>query len=163
MTSEYLDRKMAIDASILRGLRVLLVEDNKVNQMVAIAGLKKLGVLYTLANDGLEALEAVEKESFDFILMDCQMPRMDGYEAARQIRARQILPNQTTNSQTNISQTHVNQSSPNLIPIIALTANCRDEDRTKCFSSGMDDMIAKPFNPTKLLFVVAAFLRDRNI
>lgn len=107
---------------------VLLAEDNRVNQMVAIAILNKLGCEVSIANNGREALELVEKELFDAVFMDCQMPEMDGYEASSRIRQ--------------LSTTHHSRN----IPIIAFTANAMKDDDKKCKAAGMDDYLSKPID-----------------
>ncbi|KDE41228.1 Sensory box histidine kinase/response regulator [Nitrincola lacisaponensis] len=110
--------------------RILLVEDNKVNQMVAVGLLKKLGYSCVIANHGEEALEQLQHSHFDLVLMDMQMPVMDGITAARRIRA----------LDTAISE----------VPIVAVTANVMPEDRQKCFDAGMNDFLSKPFNKEDL-------------
>ena len=110
-------------------LRVLLVEDNRVNQQVAIGLLKQAGHAVLVANDGLEALERLEQEAVDLILMDVQMPRMDGFEATAEIRKRQ-------------GEKHV--------PIVGLTAHAMKGDRERCLRAGMDDYIAKPLRTETL-------------
>jgi PAS domain S-box-containing protein len=107
----------------VRSLHVLLAEDNLVNQRVAALQLKKLGHQIDTASNGIEVLNALQSKSYDVIIMDCQMPEMDGYEAARQIREGSIA---------------------NRIPIIALTANAMQGDREKCIEAGMDDYLSKP-------------------
>ncbi|WP_100639654.1 ATP-binding protein [Marinobacter salexigens] len=110
-------------------LRILLVEDNEVNQMVARSLLKKMGHHVDIAENGQLALEALGQLHYDLVLMDCQMPVMDGYETTRRIRK--------------------NPSWKNL-PIIAVTANVMQGDKDDCFASGMNDYITKPYNRSQL-------------
>ena len=112
-----------IETTGFQDLNVLLVEDNLINQKVALGLLKKLGVSADVAADGLEAVAAWEQGKYDLILMDCMMPQMDGFAATRRIRAAEI-------------STH--------IPIIAMTANAMEGDREKCLQAGMDDYVSKP-------------------
>jgi signal transduction histidine kinase/DNA-binding response OmpR family regulator len=107
-----------------RPLRILLVEDNAINQKLAVLLLEKLGYKTALANNGVEAVEAVLAEDYDVVFMDLQMPEMDGLEATKQIRA--ILPK---------------ERQPR---IIAMTANAMSGDRALCLAAGMDDYLAKP-------------------
>lgn len=113
--------------------RILLVEDNPVNQLVAKGMLAKLGCQVELATQGAEALARLEEQAFDLVLMDCNMPVMDGYEATRRIRERGHWPG---------------------LPIVALTANAMPEERDRCRAAGMDDYLAKPFRREDLLAVV---------
>ena len=116
-----------------RPLRILLAEDNPVNQKVTIELLKKRGHRVVLAEDGQEAVECYEKEEFDAILMDLQMPQMDGYEATSLIR-----------------QYESEADGDRRTPIIALTAHARKEDRRRVLESGMDGYLAKPVRPDEL-------------
>ena len=115
--------------------RVLLVEDNPTNRLVAQRMLQKIGCGVTLANNGLEAVRAVSTEDFDLILMDIQMPVMDGYKATEAIRTLQ----QATGHRT---------------PIVALTANAMERDVELCLASGMDDHVSKPIRTEDLASVV---------
>jgi PAS domain S-box-containing protein len=110
----------------IRG-HVLLAEDNAINQEVARGVLEIEGFRVTIVSDGKEALDACLRDSFDLILMDCQMPEMDGFEATRKIREKEL------------------QSSAKRIPIIALTANAMNQDREECLKAGMDDYLSKPY------------------
>ncbi|MGB3513710.1 MAG: response regulator [Microcoleaceae cyanobacterium] len=113
-----------------QNLRILLAEDNTVNQKVALLQLKKLGYRADVAGNGIEVLEALQRQSYDVVLMDVQMPEMDGLEATRQIRQ---------------------QWSAELSPrIIAVTANAMSEDREECLKAGMDDFITKPIRVKEL-------------
>jgi signal transduction histidine kinase/DNA-binding response OmpR family regulator len=111
-------------------LRILLAEDNAVNQKVALRILDKLGYRADVASNGLEALEALERQTYDVVLMDVQMPEMDGLDASRRICER-----------------WPDESRPR---IIAMTANAMIEDREACFAAGMDDYVAKPVRPEEL-------------
>ena len=122
--------------------RVLVVEDNAVNQKVAQGLLKKFGIQVDIAANGQEALNTLENLPFDLVLMDCQMPVMDGYEATQKIR----LPESKVLNQR--------------IPIVAMTANSMQGDRDKCLSVGMDDFISKPVNPSKLQEVLKRWLPE---
>jgi signal transduction histidine kinase/DNA-binding response OmpR family regulator len=117
--------------------RVLIVEDNLVNQRVATALLGRLGYATEVATDGIDALKLLETTRFDAILMDCQMPRMDGYETTLEIRRRE------TGFHT---------------PIIAMTASALYSDREHCLSVGMDDYLTKPINRDSLVECLARFL-----
>lgn len=110
--------------------QILLVEDNLANQTLALMILTRFGCQADVALNGREAILAWQTKSYDLILMDCQMPEMDGFTATREIR-RQEGPGRHT-------------------PIVALTANALDEERQKCFEAGMDDHLAKPFRRSDL-------------
>lgn len=112
-----------------RRARILLVEDNPVNQLVAKGMLSKLGCKVVVASHGAEALDQLELKEFDMVLMDCNMPVMDGYEASRQIRHSGRWPD---------------------LPIVALTANAMPEERERCRAAGMSDYLAKPFRREEL-------------
>ena len=118
-----------------QGALVLLAEDNPVNQVVALHMLENLGCQVETAGDGREAVEAMLETRFDLVLMDCQMPEMDGYTATMQIRRQESGTRHT--------------------PVIAMTANAMVSDRDKCIQAGMDDFISKPVNPKRLTQVIA--------
>ena len=123
-----------MDPSALRGKKILLVEDNMMNRLVAQTVLRDYGLSITEATDGSIALNAVKSEKFDLILMDMQMPIMDGIEATKRIR-----------KDTNV-------------PIIALTANAVMGEREKCLAAGMDDYLSKPFEEEDLVRTLAKWL-----
>ena len=113
----------------LDSLRVLLVEDNPVNQRVAVAMLGRSGIVPDIASNGIEAVEAVATDVYDLVLMDCQMPELDGFDATRIIRGTRA---------------------GEYIPIIALTANAMEGDRERCIEAGMNDYLSKPLRTDAL-------------
>jgi len=116
-------------------LKILLAEDNPTNQKLAMLTLKQMGYTCDIANNGLEALEAVQRDAYDLILMDVQMPEMDGFEATRQIRA---------------YERDVNGPDGHRTRIVAMTANATVADKEKCLEVGMDDYLSKPVRPDAL-------------
>jgi len=128
-------KKPVINKKPIKSLHILLAEDNKINQKVASAMLTKRGHKVIIAENGKEALNIIAHESFDLILMDVQMPEMDGYEATRRIREQE-------------------KNTDRHIPIIAMTAHALKGDREKCIASGMDDYISKPIKMQELFKVV---------
>ena len=110
----------------MQGVSVLLVEDNKVNQMIVTSMLKQLGCLVDTASNGLEAVSMADRKAYAIIFMDCQMPVMDGYEAAARIRAAE--------KEHGLAAT----------PIVALTAGNDQDDREKCLQAGMNEYLPKP-------------------
>jgi PAS domain S-box-containing protein len=126
----------APEVIIPSGKRILLVEDNEVNRKVALRLLDKLQLRVEVATNGVEAVQKATTDAYDLILMDCQMPEMDGYEATRQLRACGVGT-----------------------PIIALTANALQGDREQCLLAGMDDYLAKPIKPDELKRTLARWLQ----
>ncbi len=119
------------------GKHVLLVEDNEINQMIAQSVLEEVGLVVTVANDGVEGCELMYKHAFDLVIMDIQMPRMDGLTAAKEIR-----------QDTKFAH----------IPIIALTAHAMQSDREKSFDAGMNDHTTKPIDPPQLFKLLLHWL-----
>jgi PAS domain S-box-containing protein len=126
-----------VDLPPLRPLRILLAEDSVVNQKLAVALLQRQGHMVTTAVNGQEAVDAVGRETFDLILMDVQMPEMDGLEATAAIRVNQLASGLHT-------------------PIIAMTAHALKGDRERCLEAGMDGYVAKPIRPQELYAALAA-------
>jgi|GEM_PF-704026 len=120
-------------------ISVLIAEDNRVNQKVASRTLQKMGIEVDIANDGLEAIEALKKKTYDMVLMDVQMPNMDGLNATRAIR----------NPETGVLNPDV--------PVIALTANAMKGDREKCINAGMDDFVSKPFKKAQIVTMLEKY------
>ncbi len=129
-------------ALTLSGAHILIVDDNMLNQQIAQELLQESGITTELANDGLEAVDMVNTGNFDGVLMDVQMPILDGLEATRLIRI-------STNSKA--------------LPIIAMTANATEQERKRCLSAGMDDFIAKPIQPDQINNILARWLQHKNL
>ena len=120
--------------------RILVVEDNPVNQMVAVGLLDALGYETETAEDGQEALEVFDPERFDAVLMDVQMPRLDGYAATRALRAR---------------------GDDRRVPVLAMTAAAVEGERERCLAAGMDDFLTKPVDPEALATTLATWLGEQ--
>jgi CheY-like chemotaxis protein len=117
------------------GARVLVVDDDSINQLVALAMVRKLGYLADVATDGIEALAALARTRYAAVLMDCQMPHMDGYQATTALREGGGAPAET--------------------PVIAMTAGAMKADREQCLAAGMDDYISKPITSESVDAVLA--------
>ena len=123
-------------------IRVLVAEDNPVNQKVALRQLAKLGLQADAVSNGAEVLEALSRIPYDIILMDCQMPEMDGYEATRALRKHPRFHD---------------------IHIVAMTANAMQGDREKCLAAGMNDYISKPTRLPDLQLIFQEFTTKRTV
>ncbi|MEX2287505.1 MAG: ATP-binding protein [Planctomycetaceae bacterium] len=132
-----------IPRTMRHGVRILLAEDNDINQEVAIELLTHAGYHCDVANDGRQAVEMLAAAVYDLVLMDCQMPEMDGLEATRLIRELERA---------------AMQPGTRPLPIIALTANALKGEQERCLSAGMTDYLSKPFNPIKLIETIEAHL-----
>jgi CheY-like chemotaxis protein len=119
---------------------VLVVEDNPVNSLLARRMLSRLGHTADTAPDGEEALRALERGAYDLVLMDCQMPVLDGFETTRRLRARW----------------------GDAFPVLAMTANAFEDDRVACLEAGMDDVVTKPVELARLAAALRRYLRPRE-
>ena len=133
--------KPELDLSPLRGKYVLIAEDNQINQEVARELLEDAGLRVDVADDGAQALSMVQRNHYDLILMDMQMPHMDGLTATREIRR---LPDRIS------------------VPILAMTANAFKEDRAQCLEAGMNDHVAKPVDPDRLFLTLLHWMPDQS-
>jgi PAS domain S-box-containing protein len=133
-----------------REMRILVVEDNIINQKVTMAILKKLGYRAEIAANGYEALQSLQSMPFDLIIMDCEMPEMDGYEATRRIRAWKDSENEALRQKSNL-------------PIIAMTAHALEGEREKCIEAGMDDFLSKPVKPQHLAELIKTRLSRPDV
>ena len=131
--------------AILTG-HILVAEDNRINQMYVVELLKHLGCTCDVVGNGDEALDEVGKRKYNVVLMDCQMPEVDGFTATREIRRRELAG-----------------ELPGHLPIIALTANALKEDRARCLQAGMDEHLSKPINAVQLNEMLARFLAVPNM
>ncbi len=132
-----------------RRLHILLAEDNAINQRVALGILEKRGHAVVVAGNGKEALAALARETFDLILMDVQMPEMDGFEATKAIREREALAQLTPNPQ---------HAAPFHIPIVAMTAHAMKGDRERCLEAGMDAYVSKPLQAQQLFAIITGLV-----
>lgn len=146
--SSRLDKKVAsakeIEAHNMHGVKILLVEDNKINQRVAELTIKKWGVNIEIADNGRIGLEMIGSKPYDLVLMDVQMPEMDGLEATRRVRS--TLPEPARS-----------------IPIVAMTASALKDETNKCIVAGMNDYITKPFDVDDLFNIILPFVKHKII
>jgi|GEM_PF-5700314 PAS domain S-box len=148
MSVEYFQKQSLMPGplhEVFKNRRVLVAEDNSTNQMIILAFLRHYGLQCHAVGNGIEVVDAFSSGGYDLILMDCQMPELDGFEATKRIR-----------------QIEVNKGSTP-IPIVALTANALKEDRDRCFESGMDDFLSKPIRKEKLVESLERFLLQEKI
>ena len=117
----------------MKDVKILVVDDNKVNQLVAQKMLKKLGFSADLADNGLKAVEAIKANAYDLVFMDVQMPEMDGITATMEIRNQEKI-----------------KGAAKKLPIVAMTANVLGKDKENCLKAGMDDFLSKPITPAPL-------------
>jgi signal transduction histidine kinase len=143
MLSQY-DETNEYQKDVVFDARALLVEDNKVNQKVAQGALRIFGLDIDIAENGLVAVEMLRQSDYDIVFMDCQMPLMDGYTASTRIR-----------------EMEAGRSPANRVPIVAMTAHALAKDKLRCFQSGMDGYLAKPFTLKNLSRVLKQWLPDR--
>ncbi|MBF0621404.1 MAG: response regulator [Magnetococcales bacterium] len=135
-------REQIANENALRGSHILLVEDNEINQQIAKELLEEEGATVQIASNGQEGVAAIELVQFDAVLMDIQMPIMDGYVATRIIREDERFAD---------------------LPIIAMTANAMASDREKCLQAGMDEHIDKPINPTSMFQILSRFIKPKQL
>jgi two-component system sensor histidine kinase/response regulator len=130
---KHITTRATIYKNLLRGIRILVAEDNPTNQEIALAILEGAGIIVEIANNGKKAVEALQRSRFDAVLMDIQMPEMDGYEATKMIRK---------------------DSKFKSLPIIAMTAHAMKGDEEKCLEAGMDGYVSKPINQDRLFHTI---------
>ena len=146
---ELITRHTLAEDQELKANKILLAEDNKVNQLVAVKLLGRLGYRVDVADTGKKAVEALEKKNYDLVLMDIQMPEMDGFEATHTIR-------KWADSRSDMKQ------KKSAIPIIAMTANAMKGDKEKCLDAGMDGYISKPINKNKLFETIPKIIKKNK-
>ncbi len=146
--------------------KILVADDHAINQQLIVLLLERLGYGSDVVSTGREAIQAVATESYALVLMDCQMPEMDGFAATRKIREAEVVRREALGEK---DETHKTQSpdalplTPNdalRIPIVALTANAMPGDREKCLAAGMDDYLTKPIRPEELALVLERWLPE---
>ncbi len=153
---------------------VLVAEDNPVNQLVAAGLLKKLGLSVDIVDNGLKAVEALQARAYDLVLMDVQMPEMDGLEATQRIRGMEHEAWSMKQAEEDIKQQDLQESlnsgipaliahhSSFFVPIVAMTAGAMHRDRERCIEAGMNDYVAKPINPQELAGVLGNWLEKMD-
>ncbi|MEN8115659.1 MAG: response regulator [Bacteroidota bacterium] len=122
-------------------MKILLVEDNVLNQKIVVFNLSKLGYNITTVTNGRDAIKEVKTHTFDLVLMDLMLPGMNGYEITKEIRKHEQ-----------------NNKKDNSVPVIAITANTLDNDQDKCIKAGMNDYLPKPFTTDQLIEKIQQFI-----
>lgn len=150
-TSDSFNNYKSLEHKNLRA-RILLAEDNPVNQQVAQSFLENFGCDVHVVTNGAEAIDALSCNAYDLVLMDCQMPEMDGYTATKKIREREAAENNGPAPK---------DARPKRLAVVALTADALDGSREQCLAAGMDDYLSKPFNQEKLFNVVSHWINAR--
>ncbi|HLW96947.1 MAG TPA: response regulator, partial [Solirubrobacteraceae bacterium] len=135
-------RDVSTAASWSRPPEILVAEDSQINQIVAARSLERCGCRVDVVSNGADALEAMKTKRYDAVLMDCQMPGMDGYEATRELRTREIGEDRH-------------------IPVVAMTAQAMEGDRERCLAAGMDDFVTKPMRHNELVEVLRRWIPAR--
>jgi len=143
-TETFIPGNKNISSNNQKQAKILLVEDNLTNRIVAVSIFKKSGCIVDVAENGLEAIDALKQKVYDLVFMDCNMPKMDGYETTRQVRKSTDLASRSD------------------IPIIAMTAYAMKEDREKCLNAGMNDYLSKPVNPDKVSNMINKWLDNTS-
>jgi polar amino acid transport system substrate-binding protein len=157
------DEQNTVALKAIRGARILLVEDNEINQQVAGEILSAAGFRVSIANNGQEAVDAVKANDFDGVLMDIQMPVMDGYEATRKIRELQLKAQSSKLEAAEGSEGSASNLQPKTsnLPIIAMTAHAMSGDQEKSLAAGMVDHITKPIDPEHLFATLLKWIQPR--
>ena len=140
-----------------KSARILIADDHRVNQQLAVLMVERSGHRADVVANGQKALEAVIRQPYDLVLMDCQMPEMDGYEATKEIRRREAS-SEKREVQDEVRATSDEKRGAHQVPIIAMTANAMQGDREKCLAVGMDDYLAKPIKREALATILSRWL-----
>ena len=160
-SSELITRHSVEEAQAQTQVKILLAEDNIVNEKVAVRMLQRIGYRVDVVKNGQEAVEAIGRTSYDLVLMDCQMPEMDGLEATRNIREAENVKREAKDKISPDAVPLTPHENPR-VPIIALTANALPGDRQTCLESGMDDFLTKPVRIEELGKMISKWLPHRE-